>query len=204
MIIKTFVEPPIENNNYLVIDEASKEAILIDCSSDILENIKPVLKENNANLKHILLTHGHFDHITGLDAEHDADVYMHSNDAEWVEQLNQYLPMVGLPPMDVPKIDKFINDGDILKLGEKEIKVIHTPGHTQGGVCFLIDGNLFSGDTIFRESIGRCDLPGGNFDQIIESIQDKIFTLPENIVIYPGHGPKTSVGWEKENNSYFS
>ena len=204
MIIKTFVEPPIENNNYLVIDEASKEAILIDCSSDILENIKPVLKENNAKLKHILLTHGHFDHITGLDIEHDADVYMHSNDAEWVEQLNQYLPMVGLPPMDVPKIDKFINDGDILKLGEKEIKVIHTPGHTQGGVCFLIDGNLFSGDTIFRESIGRCDLPGGTFDQIIESIQDKIFTLPENIVIYPGHGPKTSVGWEKENNSYFS
>ena len=203
MIIKTFIEPPIENNNYLVIDEDSKEAVLIDCSGYVLENIKPVLKEYNAKLKYILLTHGHFDHITGLDIEHDTDVYMHSGDNDWVEQLNEYLPMVGLPTMDIPKIDKNINNDDVLKFGDKEIKVIHTPGHTQGGVCFLIENNLFSGDTIFRESIGRCDLPGGDFDQIIQSIEDYIFTLPEEIVIYPGHGSKTTVAWEKEHNSYF-
>lgn len=203
MIIKTFIEPPIENNNYLVIDEISREAVLIDCSGHVLENIKPVLEEYNAKLKYILLTHGHFDHIIGLDIEHDIDVYMHQADTEWVQSLNQYLPMVGLPSMDIPNIDKNIEDNDILKIGDKEIKVIHTPGHTQGGVCFLIEENLFSGDTIFKESIGRCDLPGGDFDQIIKSIENKIFTLPETIIIYPGHGPKTTVAWEKENNSYF-
>ena len=203
MIIKTFIEPPIENNNYLIIDENSKEAALIDCSGYVLENIKPVLEENGALLKYILLTHGHFDHITGLDVEHEAEVYMHSADMEWVENLNQYLPMMGMPPMEIPKIDKNINDGDILKLGDKEIRVIHTPGHTQGGVCFLIEDKLFAGDTIFRESIGRCDLSGGDFDQIIQSIENKIFTLPENTTIYSGHGPKTTVLWEKEHNSYF-
>ena len=128
---------------------------------------------------------------------------MHAGDNEWVEQINQYLPMVGLPPMDVPEIDKPVSDNDVLKLGELEIQVIHTPGHTQGGVCYLIENNLFSGDTIFRESIGRCDLPGGNFDQILESIENRIFSLPDDIVIYPGHGYKTTVGWEIEHNSYY-
>lgn len=203
MIIKTFTEPPIENNNYLIIDEISKEAALVDCSDNILNDIKPVLEEYNAKLKYILLTHGHFDHITGLDVEHETEVYMHSGDSEWIERLNEYLPMVGLPPMNEPEINKYLNDKDILMLGENEIKVIHTPGHTQGGVCFLIGENLFSGDTIFRESIGRCDLPGGKFDQILESIKNKIFTLPNETVIYPGHGSKTTVAWEKEHNSYF-
>ena len=87
-------------------------------------------------------------------------------------------------------------------MGNIEIKVIHTPGHTQGGVCFYVDGKLFSGDTIFRESVGRCDLPGGNFNQIVESIEQKLFVLPEDTVIYPGHGKTTTVGWEKEHNSY--
>ena len=87
-------------------------------------------------------------------------------------------------------------------MGELEIKVIHTPGHTQGGVCYLVENNLFSGDTIFREAVGRCDLEGGNFDQIVESIQTKIFTLNPEINIYPGHGRTTSVEWEKEHNRF--
>ena len=203
MIIKTFIEPPIENNNYLIIDEESKEAALVDCSA-YDENILIELKKQGVKLKYILLTHGHFDHIGGLnDLVKDIEVLMHSGDKEWVEQVNDYLPMIGMLSMEVPKIDRYIEDNEIIKLSNLEIKVIHTPGHTQGGVCFYIDGNLFSGDTIFRESVGRCDLPGGNFSQIVESIENKIFILPEDTVIYPGHGKTTTVSWEKEHNSYF-
>lgn len=202
MIIKTFIEPPIENNNYLIIDEESKEAVLIDCS-DADENILLELKKHSANLKYILLTHGHFDHITGLEGFSDnVKVLMHRADMDWVNDINTYLPMVGMPSMKVPKIDDYLNDGDYIKLGEHLIKVIHTPGHTQGGVCFYLDGKLFSGDTIFKESVGRCDLPGGDFEQIIESIQERIFTLPDETEIYPGHGSKTNVAWEKEHNRF--
>ena len=202
MIIKTFIEPPIENNNYLVIDEESKEAVLIDCSSAD-DDILIELKKHGATLKYVLLTHGHFDHIGGLnELSEGVQVLMHQLDMDWVNDVNTYLPMVGMSPMVIPKIDDFIQDGDFIKLGNHLIKVIHTPGHTQGGVCFYIDGNLFSGDTIFRESVGRCDLPGGDFEQIVESIQEHIFTLPEETVIYPGHGSKTTVAWEKEHNRF--
>jgi glyoxylase-like metal-dependent hydrolase (beta-lactamase superfamily II) len=110
--------------------------------------------------------------------------------------------MIGMPTMEIPKIDRHVVDGEIIKLGNSEIKVIHTPGHTQGGVCFYTEGSLFSGDTIFRESVGRCDLPGGDFNQIVDSIEQKVFELPDETVIYPGHGKTTTVGWEKVHNSF--
>lgn len=202
MIIKTFVEPPIDNNNYLIIDENSKEAALIDCSY-YDENILIELKRQNAILKYILLTHGHFDHISGLNNfSENVQVLMHFADKEWIEQVNNYLPMLNMPSMKIPRIDKYIDNDDIINLGDLKIKVIHTPGHTQGGVCFYVDGNLFSGDTIFKESVGRCDLPGGDFNQIVKSIEGKIFTLPDNTIIYPGHGKSTTVAWEKVHNSY--
>ena len=202
MIIKSFIEPPIENNNYLIIDEESKEAALIDCSAWD-KNIQQELEKHNAQLKYVLLTHGHFDHISGLnDIPTKVEVYMHAGDIEWVKQVNTYLPMLGMPSMEIPKIDVLINDNDIIKLGNIEIQVIHTPGHTQGGVCYYTKGNLFSGDTIFKESVGRCDLPGGDFNQIVDSIETRIFTLPETTVIYPGHGKTTNVGWEKIHNAF--
>ena len=202
MIIKTFIEPPIENNNYLIIDKESKEAALIDCSY-MDENILLELKTQNATLKYVLLTHGHFDHIGGLnDLPDGAKVLMHADDMEWINEVNTYLPMIGMPTMEIPKIDKHIADNEIITLGNTEIKVIHTPGHTQGGVCFYTKGSLFSGDTIFKESVGRCDLPGGDFNQIVDSIEQRIFELPEDTVIYPGHGKTTTVGWEKIHNSF--
>lgn len=201
MIIKTFIEPPIDNNNYLLIDDIAKEAVLVDCSA-VDDDIKKALDENGAQLKYILLTHGHFDHIAGIRPDTDVQIVMNKNDLEILNQVNKYLPLFGMPEMTIPKIDIFVEDGDALKFGNYEIKVIHTPGHTPGGVCYLIDGKLFSGDTIFRESVGRCDLEGGNFDQIEDSIKNKIFTLPSETLIYPGHGRMTSVEWEKENNRF--
>jgi len=200
MIIKTFKEPPIENNNYLIIDEETKEAALIDCSF-VDSNVTKTIEEHGAKLKYILLTHGHFDHIAGI-RPNEAKIVMHENDLGILKQANNYLPLFGIPEITIPQIDIFIKDGDVIKLGSIDIKVIHTPGHTQGGVCYLINDVLFSGDTIFRESVGRCDMEGGNFDQIVESIRSKIFTLPDNITIYPGHGPSTNVKWEREHNRF--
>ena len=201
MIIKTFVEPPIDNNNYLIIDETSKEAALIDCSS-IDENITKTLQEHNAKLKYILLTHGHFDHIAGIRNNPNVEVVMHKNDLDILKKVNMYMPMFGMPNMTIPQINIFTEDGDVINLGDLKIKVIHTPGHTQGGVCYLVENNLFSGDTIFREAVGRCDLEGGNFNQLVTSIGTKIFTLPNEIIIHPGHGRSTTVAWEKENNKF--
>ena len=207
MILKTFIEPPIDNNNYLIIDEESREAALVDCSA-VDGDINEELERQGAKFKYILLTHGHFDHIAGIRPEVNPSsaerpqIVMHKADLGWLEKANQYMPMFGMPQITIPKIDIFVQDGDILKLGNMEIKVIHTPGHTQGGVCYLADGKLFSGDTIFREAVGRCDLEGGDFDQIVESIENKIFTLPPETLIYPGHGRMTSVEWEKEHNRF--
>ena len=201
MIIKTFIEPPIDNNNYLLIDEKTKDAALVDCSA-VDDSILEELDDNGAKLKYILLTHGHFDHIAGIRPNPDVKIFMHKADLGWLNKVNNFMPMFGMPEMSVPHIDHFVEDGEVIKLGETEIKVIHTPGHTQGGVCYYADGSLFSGDTIFRECVGRCDLDGGDFDQIVESIENKIFTLPPETAIYPGHGSKTTVGWEKEHNKF--
>ena len=213
MIIKTFVEPPIDNNNYLIVDEETKEAALIDCSF-FDKSVIDCLREQNAKLKYILLTHGHFDHVGGINelkihieysenhAKTNVQTVLHKEDLNQIKNVNKYLPMFGIPEMNIPKIDKFVEDGEILYLGNLEIKVLHTPGHTQGGVCYLVENSLFSGDTIFRESVGRCDLEGGDFEQIVESIENKIYTLPENTTIYPGHGKQTTVGWEKIHNRF--
>lgn len=201
MIIKTFLEPPIDNNNYLLIDEKTKDAALVDCSA-VDDSILEELDSEGARLKYILLTHGHFDHIAGIRPNPDIKIFMHKADLGWLNKVNSYMPMFGMPEMNIPQIDVFVEDGDIIKLGETEIKVIHTPGHTQGGVCYYTSGSLFSGDTIFRECVGRCDLEGGDFDQIVESIENKIFTLPAETIIYPGHGSRTTVGWEKEHNRF--
>lgn len=202
MIIKQYTLGPIENNNYLVVDETTKDATLIDATGMSDELVKDV--ENlNCDVKYILLTHGHFDHITGvqeLKKYFGAKVLMNELDMDWVKNINLVLPQFDISPVEIPVIDEFINDGDKIKIGGLIFKVISTPGHTKGGVCYLIENVLFSGDTLFRDCVGRCDLPGGNYKDIQKSIREKLFTLPEDTIVYPGHGAPTSIGYEKEFN----
>lgn len=204
MIFKTFVEPPLENNNYLLIDEKSKDAVLVDCSHYDLK-IKSFLDENGATLKYIILTHGHFDHIMGVAKmikDTGAKLFLHSGDDLLLKDVNSFTFMLGLPSVEVPEVSQYLKDGDIITLGDNiQIKVIHTPGHTKGGVCYLVDNMLFSGDTLFKESIGRTDLEGGSFAELEASIKKKLFILPDDLNVYTGHGQMTTIGHEKKYNN---
>lgn len=206
MIIKTFPMGLIGTNAYLLIDEISKEAAVIDIGGDFSE-ISEEIEKSKANLKYILNTHGHFDHILGEKDVQEATglpVYVHESDKYLVENLPEQLKRFGfvnnvLPPENI----KTFTEKDIFKLGNEEIKVIHTPGHTPGSSCFLVGKNLFSGDTLFHASIGRTDFEGGSFAQISNSIKEKLFKLDDDIDVYPGHDSKTTIGYEKQYNCYF-
>ncbi len=204
MIIKQFIAGQLENNMYLVVDEATQDAVLIDASSNIPEIVRTI-KELGANVKYILITHGHFDHIMGLNglkAALNAEAVIHKDDLVISDNVNEFTRLFGLPDSNAPVYEKFVKDGDIINIGNIEIKVIHTPGHTEGGVCYLIEDNLFSGDTLFKESIGRTDLFGGSFEKLSDSIKNKLFKLDEDIKVFPGHGPMTTIRYEKKHNEF--
>ena len=203
LTVKTFVEGPIDANNYLLIDEESKEAVLIDCSSSRREFIDAI-KQTGCKLKYVLLTHGHFDHVMGVDAfkdEFNVEVYMAKEDLNQIDLIPQMLGMfVGTPSDFKPEISHFVKDGDEFKIGNTVIKSISTSGHTKGGMCYLVDNKLFSGDTLFYGSCGRCDMLDGNLSEIIKNIKEKLFVLPDDIEVYSGHGMKTTIGHEKKYN----
>lgn len=191
-------------NNYILFDEESKDIVLIDAGGD-LEATKAAIEKLGGNLKYLLNTHGHMDHIAGdydIQNYYNIPVYLHKDDENLVHEMKQYLQYVGMPDYEEPQNVTFIEDGHIFQIGEHIIKTIHTPGHTRGGVSYLIGDMLFSGDTLFFESIGRTDLPGGSYEELVKSIKTKLFTLPENIIVYPGHGESSTIGHEKNNNQY--
>ena len=204
MQIKTYIAGPVQANNYLVYDENSKEAVLIDCS-DYVQEIVDVVKKENLKVKAILLTHGHFDHVLGINSMKEAlgaKAYVHHGDEEQVEHTSEIMMMFGLPfNLDInPKLDGTLKNINNLTLGTQKVEIIETAGHTPGCVCYLIENVLFSGDTLFQGSVGRTDLPGGDFSQLRHSIKDVLFKLDDNIIVYPGHGDKTTIAYEKRFN----
>lgn len=202
MILRKFVVGDMGNNNYLLVDNG--EAALIDCTG-IIPELDSVLKELNAELKSVFLTHAHFDHIGGikrLQDKHTCKVYLHEDDKKILDTTNDFMSSVGLPAIDVPSIDVWLKDNDKVNVGNEVLDVIHLPGHTPGGVGYKIDNMLFSGDTIFMSSVGRTDLPGGDAATLRKSIKERVFSLDDNTVIYPGHGTDTSVSFEKKYNSF--
>ncbi|MBS5802781.1 MAG: MBL fold metallo-hydrolase [Brachyspira sp.] len=203
MILNTYIAGPFDANNYLLMDKNTKEAVLIDCSEYKQEIIEDIYKLG-AKVKYILLTHGHFDHILGVNKMTEAlgvDAYIKNADIILAENINTMPKLLNLPMAEVPIINGRIEDWQEFQLGEHKIKAIPTPGHTEGGMSFLVDNEfLFSGDTLFCQSFGRTDLFGGNIKKLVNSIKNVLFALEDNIIVYPGHGQSTTIKFEKTYN----
>lgn len=187
-------------------DEHSREAIVIDPGDDIAKIVE-LLEKHRLTVKAIVITHAHIDHIGGaakLKELTGAPVYMNSNDAELYAQLDAQAGWLGIKPPTRTEIDSEAREGDQLRLGGAGFQIIHTPGHTQGSISIWIpaENKLVAGDTLFRDSIGRTDLPGGDGRQILRSIHTKLLALPETAVVIPGHGPNTTIGREKDRNPF--
>ncbi|HVP37094.1 MAG TPA: MBL fold metallo-hydrolase [Terriglobales bacterium] len=206
MILKTLTVGELETNCYILGDEGSKEGLVIDPGGDF-KIIEKAIKELNLNIKYIVLTHGHSDHIqvlAELKKHTGAQILIHAEDAEMLPHPEKNLSVFSYNPFSAPGADKLLKDNDKIKVGQIELEVLHTPGHTEGSISLWTDKLIFSGDLIFYGSVGRTDLPGGSNQKLFRSIQDKILDKPDDTVIYPGHGPATTVGEERRNNPFLN
>lgn len=212
LTLKTFTVNFIEENCY-VLSDATREAVIVDCGAFFPEEqaaIRQYVEEQQLDVRHLLCTHGHFDHVFGVQFIHDTygilpemcvdevDTYRHSG-----EQMRQFLHRD--LPLSLPEPGTTFTEGDVITFGTHTLRIIATPGHTPGGVCFYCPeaGILLSGDSLFRREIGRCDLPGGSEPTLVKALKDKIVNaLPADTTVYSGHGPATTVGEERQENYY--
>jgi glyoxylase-like metal-dependent hydrolase (beta-lactamase superfamily II) len=211
MLTKAFTFNPVGENTYLIWDEESREAAIIDAGmSNNRENsiISEFITQEKLQLKYALQTHMHFDHIWGLSyilETYGIKPLCHAAEESIYRDVPEMTSMFRLSMnWNLPVVERYINEGDTFQLGNTTIKVLHTPGHTPGGLSYYIPSAniIFTGDTLFQGSIGRTDLPGGNLSEEIDSIKNKIITLPSETIIYSGHGPESNIGWELKNNPY--
>lgn len=206
--IKTFEVNPLQENCYVVSDETN-ECVIIDCgafSAEEQQEIVDYIKENNLKPVHLLATHGHFDHNFGDDAMFKAfglKVELHRGDERLLREMKQQCEAFGMMSDIVPQIEGFLANNDEVSFGSHKLKCIASPGHTMGGLCYYCEEEkvLFSGDTLFRLSIGRTDLPGGSMFMIINSLR-YLCQLPDDTRVLTGHGPETSIGYELAHNPY--
>ena len=203
VIVEKLVVGPFASNCYIVGSQSNKEGMIIDPGDEAKQILKRV-KDLELDIKFIVLTHGHIDHTGALKEVKEAtgaEVVIHGDDAKSLK--NQLVAIAfGLSYPTPPRPNRLLKGGESLDVGGMHFEVLHTPGHTLGGICLLGEGVVFSGDTLFNYGIGRTDLPGGSSSQLMNSIQTKLMTLPDNTVVYPGHGPDTTIGAERVGNPF--
>lgn len=206
MLIKDLVVGPIGANCIILGCDVTREAAVIDPGDDA-RRILEALAAEKLTVKAIINTHGHFDHVGAnkkLKEATGADIMIHKADAAMLAELSVTAMAFGLRAENSPPADRLLADGDTITFGEQSLTVLHTPGHTPGGITLYSKEEkvVFAGDTLFYGSIGRTDLPGGNYGTLISSIKTKLFALPDETVVYTGHGPKTTIGTEKQYNPF--
>jgi len=197
---------PLQCNCSIIGDEASREAMVIDPGDDIAD-VLALIQKHNLQVKQIVVTHAHIDHVGGamkLRAATGAPIMLNQNDYTLLKMLDVQATWIGVPPPGNVDIDHSISDLDKVQAGSLVAQVMQTPGHTEGSIClyFPAQKKLIAGDTLFAGSIGRTDLPGGSFEKIISSIHEKLLTLPDETIVVPGHGPLTSIGEERDSNPF--
>ncbi|MGB2696718.1 MAG: MBL fold metallo-hydrolase [Candidatus Zixiibacteriota bacterium] len=204
MLVKKLVVGDLQTNCYILGDEKTKEGVVIDPGGDP-EDIEKVIQKEGLKIKYIILTHGHVDHIaalTELKKKTNALILIHPADSDMLVDPTYNLSSFTGQDLICPKADRFLDEEDKVKVGGFELKVLHTPGHSPGGISLFVDKMIFTGDTLFCEGVGRSDLPGASHTQLLESIKNKILLKPDDTVVYPGHGPETTIGEEKRNNPW--
>lgn len=206
MIHKVIPVGPLECNCSVIGDEQTREAMVID-PGDQIEDILEILRREQLTLKQIVITHAHIDHVGGamkLKAATGAPILMNRDDYGLLKMLGMQALWVGMRPPGRVEVDEALSEGRVLKIGAIPANVIHTPGHTEGSICLYLpeEKKLIAGDTLFAGSIGRTDLPGGNFEKIIRSLHTRLLALPDETEVVPGHGPETTIGAERETNPF--
>jgi len=205
VVLKKLVVGPFASNCYIAGSEKTAEGIIIDPGDDA-ETILREVDNLGLSIKSIVLTHRHLDHIGALKGVKEAtgaEVAVHAQDADLQGQKSLAM-MFGVTFSPPPPPDQLLEDGDSIKVGDLDFKVLHTPGHSPGGICLLSDGVVFTGDTLFNYSIGRTDLPYGGLDQLMNSIKTALLVLPDETMVCPGHGPDTTIGHERQFNPFLS
>jgi glyoxylase-like metal-dependent hydrolase (beta-lactamase superfamily II) len=207
MIFETVEVGPLGVNCYVLGCPTTREGVVVDPGGDV-SRIAEIVKRHGLRIRTIINTHGHFDHVGGnrqAVADFAAPLMIHQADAVMFDRVSDVARMYGMQGENSPPADAFLTDGQEISFGNHTIKVLHTPGHTKGGCCLYLmaENMVITGDTLFADSIGRTDLPGGSHEELLQSIRAKLFTLPEDVSAYPGHGPKTTIGHEKRHNPYF-
>jgi len=206
MIHEIFPVGPLQCNCSIIGDEATRDAMVIDPGDDIAD-VLAIIQKHNLQVRQIVITHAHIDHLGGamkLRQATGAPILLNENDYALLKMLDVQAAWLGMRSPGAVEIDRSIGDADKVEAGPLVANVIHTPGHTEGSIClyFPAEQKLIAGDTLFAGSIGRTDLPGGSFDNIIRSLHQKVLALPDDTVVVPGHGPLTTIGDERESNPF--
>lgn len=204
MILETLIVGPLGVNCYIVGDDATRQALVIDPGGNPHDILKAIEK-HQLHVTAIVNTHAHFDHVialTEIRVATRAPFALHADDAELLAHARQSAAMFGMTVRPPDPADRLLQAGDEICAGALTFRVLHTPGHTPGGICLLGQGHVFTGDTLFESGIGRTDLPGGNYATLMQSIRDQLLTLPDATIVHPGHGGATTIGAERALNPF--